>query len=67
MAEDSAGLGFPAICRKKVTATFDGRRLTSDGGVLLLQMGQAERAMGITGRLAGCIVDPVIKAVSSTT
>jgi len=37
MAEDSvAGFGFPAICRKKVTAAFDGGRLTSDGGVLLL-------------------------------
>jgi hypothetical protein len=50
-----SGFGFPAICRKKVTAAFDGGRLTSDGGVLLLA--QAERAMDITGRLAGCIVD----------
>ena len=56
MAEDSvAGFGFPAICRKKVTAAFDGGRLTSDGGVLLLAQG--ERAMGIAGRLAGCIAD----------
>ncbi len=57
MAKGSvAGFGFPAICRKKVTAAFDGGRLTSDGGVLLLA--QAERAMGIAGRLAGCIADP---------
>jgi hypothetical protein len=28
--------GFPAIQRKKLTAAFDGGRLTSDGGVLLL-------------------------------
>ena len=57
MVDDSvAGFGFPAICRKKVTAAFDGGRLTSDGGVLLLA--QAERAMGIAGRLAGCIADP---------
>ena len=42
--------GFPAICRKKVTAAFDGGRLTSDGGVLLLA--QAERRMGIAERLA---------------
>jgi hypothetical protein len=38
-----------------VTAAFDGGRLTSDAGVLLLA--QAERAMGIAGRLAGCIAD----------
>ena len=57
MVDDSvSGFGFPAICRKKVTAAFDGGRLTSDGGVLLLA--QAERAMGIAGRLAGCIADP---------
>ena len=54
MAEDSvAGFRFPAVCRKKVAAAFDGGRLTSDGGVLLLA--QAERAMGIAGHLAGCI------------
>ena len=54
MAEDSvAGFRFPAVCRKKVTAAFDGGLLTSDGGVLLLA--QAERAMGIAGHLAGCI------------
>jgi hypothetical protein len=46
---------FPAVHRKKVTAAFDGGRLTSDGGVLLLA--QAERAMGICRRLAGCIAD----------
>jgi hypothetical protein len=28
--------GFPAIGRKKVIAAFDGGRLTSDGGVMLL-------------------------------
>ena len=55
-SEDSAlGFSFPAICRKKITAGFDGGRLTSDGGVLLLA--QAERAMGICRRLAGCIAD----------
>jgi hypothetical protein len=48
--------GFPAVGRKKVTAAFDGGRLTSDGGVLLLA--QAERRMGIATRLAACIADP---------
>jgi hypothetical protein len=27
---------FPAVSRKKVTAAFDGGRITSDGGVMLL-------------------------------
>jgi hypothetical protein len=48
--------GFPAVGRKKVTAAFDGGRLTSDGGVLLLA--QAERELGICRQLAACIADP---------
>ncbi|AOF97416.1 IS1380 family transposase [Sphingobium sp. RAC03] len=57
MADDSLlGFSFPAICRKKMTAAFDGGRLTSDGGVLLLA--QAERQLGIAERLAACICDP---------
>ena len=57
MIDDSVvPFGFPAICRKKVTAAFDGGRLTSDGGVLLLA--QAERRIGIAGHLASCIADP---------
>src|SRR5271166_4101969 len=48
--------GFPAVCRKKVTAAFDGGRLTSDGGVLLL--GQIERRLGLADQLAKCIEDP---------
>ncbi len=57
MADDSPlGFSFPAICRKKMTAAFDGGRLTSDGGVLLLA--QAERQLGIAERLAACIADP---------
>jgi len=47
---------FPAVGRKKVTAAFDGGRLTSDGGVLLLAA--AERRLGIASRLAGLIADP---------
>ena len=46
---------FPAAGRKKVTAAFDGGRLTSDGGVMLL--GVAERRLGIADRLAGLITD----------
>lgn len=56
MSDDSApSFVLPAICRKKVTAAFDGGRLTSDGGVLLLA--QAERRMGLATALAGCIAD----------
>ena len=46
---------FPAVARKKVTADFDGGRLTSDGGVMLLAM--AERRLGLAERLAGCFPD----------
>lgn len=54
--DDSASpILFPAVARKKVTSAFDGGRLTSDGGVLLLA--QVERAIGICARLAGCIAD----------
>ena len=55
--DDSAAVfSFPAVRSKKVTAAFDGGRLTSDGGVLVLA--QAERMMGICRRLAACIADP---------
>jgi hypothetical protein len=47
---------FPAVGRKKVTAGFDGGRLTSDGGVILLAA--AERRMAIAQRLATLIDDP---------
>jgi hypothetical protein len=48
--------GFPAIARKKIIAAFDGGRLTSDGGVMLLAA--AERRLGLADRLAGLIADP---------
>ena len=46
---------FPAVSRKRITAAFDGGRLSSDGGVMLLA--QAERRLGIAERLAGFIPD----------
>ncbi len=46
---------FPAIEGKKVTAPFDGGRLSLDGGVMLLSM--AERRLGVAQRLARCIPD----------
>ena len=46
---------LPAVGRKKITAAFDGGRLTSDGGVMLLVM--AEKRLGIADRLARLIPD----------
>ena len=47
---------LPAIARKKLTAAFDGGRLSSDSGVMLL--GLAERRRGIAQTLAALIADP---------
>ena len=46
---------FPAVARKKVTAAFDGGRITSDGGVMLLAA--ADRRLGICAKLAAEITD----------
>ena len=52
MANDTLlPINLPAVARKKVTAAFDGGRLSSDGGVLLL--GGVERRLGIVERLTG--------------
>lgn len=53
--DTTSAFGFPAIARKKVTAAFDGGRITSDGGVMLLSL--AERRLGIAERLARRIPD----------
>ena len=47
---------FPAIARKKITAAFDGGRISSDGGVMLLAA--AERRLQLADRLAAAIRDP---------
>jgi hypothetical protein len=46
---------FPAIRGKKLTAAFDGGRLSSDGGVMLLA--EAARRMEIAEKLAAVIPD----------
>ncbi len=54
MTDDTiAPFSFPAVRSKKITAAFDGGRLSSDGGVMLLA--QAERRLGIAVRLAALI------------
>jgi hypothetical protein len=55
--DDDIPLPFdlPAVARKKVSAAFDGGRITSDGAVMLLA--QAERRLGIADQLARVISD----------
>ncbi|MEP9370417.1 IS1380 family transposase [Xanthobacter sp. VNH20] len=56
MTDDTfPAFSFPAVEGKKVTAAFDGGRISSDGGVLLLAM--AERRLGVAQRLARCFPD----------
>ena len=56
MTEDTLlPFDLPAVRRKKVTADFEGGLISSDGGVVLLR--EAERRLGLTETLAGCIRD----------
>lgn len=57
MNDDSAiTFTLPSVRAKKVTAAFDGGRLSSDSGVMLLAL--AERRRGLADTLAGLIADP---------
>jgi hypothetical protein len=57
MMEDAPFLpGLSAVAGKPVHLAFDGGRLTSDAGVLVLA--EIERRLGISERLARCIEDP---------
>ena len=56
MIDDSLlPFSLPSVHRKKITAAFDGGRISSDGGAMLL--GLAERRIGIADRLAAEITD----------
>ena len=46
---------LPAVQRKKLSAAFDGGRLSSDGEVLLLP--EVEGKLGLAERLAACLID----------
>ena len=48
--------GLSPVCGKPIVARFDGGRLSSDGGILLLA--EVERRLGIADRLARCVEDP---------
>jgi hypothetical protein len=57
MTEDTLlPFSLPSVQRKKITAAFDGGRMTSDGGVVLLAA--IETSLGIATRLASVIADP---------
>lgn len=54
--ERSPGLfEFAPIAGRSVVAAFDGGRITSDAGALLL--GSTDRVIGLTRRLAACFTD----------
>ena len=56
MTDDSLlPFSLPSVERKKITAAFDGGRISSDGGVMLLAL--ADRRIGIADRLAAEITD----------
>src|SRR4051812_6964907 len=46
---------FPAVPGKTITAAFDGGRITSNGGVMILAA--AERKLDIAAKLAAVICD----------
>jgi hypothetical protein len=46
---------LPNICKKRVSAAFDGGQVSSDGGVLLLV--EADKRLGLITTLAGLIPD----------
>lgn len=57
MSENAPFLpGLSPVAGKPVHVDFDGGRLTSDGGILLLA--EIEKRLGIADRLARCIEDP---------
>ena len=47
--------GFHALGRRDVVARFDGGRISSDAGGLLLR--EAERITGVIGQFAACFTD----------
>ena len=52
--------GLSPVLGKSVVARFDGGKLSSDAGVLVLR--EIEQRLGIAGRLAACIDDPRAQA-----
>jgi hypothetical protein len=55
MVDSQIQLAFPSVAGKEVLARFDGGGLTSDAGVLLVEL--ADRKIGLTQALACCVPD----------
>ena len=56
LTECSAGAyEFPASCGRHVLARFDGGRMSSDGGVILVK--QVDDSLGFSRRFAACFRD----------
>ena len=49
-------LSFSRLKKQRIVADFEGGRLTSDGGALLLR--EVDRQLGLTASLAACVADP---------
>jgi hypothetical protein len=57
MTDDSQlSFNLPSVSRKKVATAFDGGRLSSDSGVMLLAL--ADRRRRVADTLAALIADP---------
>src|SRR5271156_5734245 len=48
--------GLSPVCGKKLEVKFDGGRLSSDGGILVLRA--IEQRLCVADRLGACLVDP---------
>ena len=55
MSNSGDQLLFPSICGKEVVAQFNGGRVSSDAGLLLVK--QVDSSLGLTSGLSGCITD----------
>ena len=51
-----AAMEFTAVRRRQVVADFDGGRLTSDAGVVLLR--EVDRRVGVIDAINDCLPDP---------
>lgn len=56
---------LPNVCRKKITAAFDGGTISSDGGVFLLA--GADKGLGLIDRLAALMPDDRDPALTTHT
>lgn len=55
MINTASTFEFPAVRARKITAAFDGGRISSDGGVML--RAEVERRLDIADRLAALVPD----------